>query len=104
MFEASALLACLERIDVSSELLRDVHHAHAKAAAQGSREPLSTVIFGCVGAHNILGNRADIVLAAKIRILSLATLARDHVLDEWVRREDDPNGIVLFHGSLFRAA
>ena len=42
-------------------------------------------------------------MAARARILALACLVRDHLLDEWVRW-DDPNGIVLFHRSLFLAA
>ncbi len=61
------------------------------------------MILGCVADQDIVGNHADIALAAKIRILSLACLVRDHALDEWVKCEN-PNGIVLFHHSLFREA
>ena len=101
--DASAVLARLERVVVSPDLLRDVALAHADAAARGSRETLSSLILGCVTASQVSGNRADIALATKIRLLSLASLVRAHVLDEWVKAED-LNGLVLFHSSLFRAA
>jgi hypothetical protein len=105
--QASSLLARLERVDVPPDLMRDVLHAHAQSAVHGSGGTLSALISGRisgrVGVGGVSGHHADIVLAAKARILSLACLVRDHVLDEWVRR-DDPNGIVLFHKSLFLAA
>jgi hypothetical protein len=49
------------------------------------------------------GRQAEVALAAKLRILSLACLVRDHVVDDWIKPEDG-NGIVLFHRSLFLAA
>jgi hypothetical protein len=101
--QASSLLARLEQVDVPPDLLRDVLHAHAQSNVRGSGGMLSALILGRVGARGMSGSHADIVLAAKVRILSLACLVRDHVLDEWIRRED-PNGIVLFHRSLFLAA
>jgi hypothetical protein len=97
--DASALLARLEQIDVSPDLLRDV----AIAAAGGLREPLQSLIFGIVARRESSGNRADIALAVKVRIMSLARLVREHALNEWVE-EEDKNGIVLFHNNLFRAA
>jgi hypothetical protein len=100
--QASSLLARLERVAVAPDLLRDVLHAHAQSEVKGKGVTLSDLILGRVDA-GASGSHADIVLAAKLRILSLACLVRDRVLDEWVRWEN-PNGIVLFHRSLFLAA
>src|SRR5712671_131690 len=100
--QASSLLARLERVAVPPDLLRDVLHAHAHPDMNGRGATLSDLILGRVGA-GVPGSHSDIVLAAKLRTLSLACLVRDHVLDEWVRWEN-PSGIVLFHRSLFLAA
>jgi hypothetical protein len=101
--QASALLARLERVDVPPDLLRDVLHAHARATTRGPAETLTGLILGRLAADPSSGSKADIALAARLRILSLACLVRDHVVDDWIKRED-ANGIVLFHRSLFLAA
>jgi hypothetical protein len=105
--QASALLARVERVDVPPDLLRDVLHAHAQAAtppaAPGPVDTLTGLILGHLAGGLSAGSQADIALAARLRILSLACLVRDRVVDDWVKR-DDASGIVLFHRSLFLAA
>lgn len=104
--QASALLARVERVDVPPDLLRDVLHAHAQAgrpAARDAADTLTGLILGRLAAGPLPGSQTDIALAARLRILSLACLVRDHVVDDWIKR-DDASGIVLFHRSLFLAA
>ena len=100
--QASALLVRLERIDVPPDLLREVLHAHAQAK-RGSATALLDLIRSRLGDGAPAGRQAEVALAAKLRILSLACLVRDHVVDDWIKPED-ANGIVLFHRSLFLAA
>jgi hypothetical protein len=103
--QASALLARVERVDVPPDLLRDVLHAHAQSAPRSATpaDTLTGLILGRLAAGPSSGSQTDIALAARLRILSLACLVRDHVVDDWVKR-DDASGIVLFHRSLFLAA
>src|SRR6202023_4355502 len=63
----------------------------------------AALIADRVAASGISGNQADVAMAANVRIRSLACLVRDHMLDDWIEREY-PDGIVLFHNSLFHAA
>jgi hypothetical protein len=103
--QASALLARVERVDVPPDLLRDVLHAQAatRSAMPGPVDTLTGLILGRLAGGLSAGSQTDIALAARLRILSLAYLVRDHVVDDWVKR-DDASGIVLFHRSLFLAA
>ena len=105
--QASTLLARVERVSVPPDLLRDVLHAHAQAgtrsAMSGPVDSLTRLILGRLAAGPLSGSQTDIALAARLRILSLACLVRDHVVDDWIKR-DDASGIVLFHRSLFLAA
>jgi hypothetical protein len=61
------------------------------------------LIRGRLGDGAPAGRQAEVALAAKLRILSLACLVRDHVVDDWIKPQD-ANGMVLFHRSLFLAA
>ena len=105
--QTSALLARVGRVDVPPDLLRDVLHAHAqsarRSATRDSADTLTGLILGRLAAGQVAESEADVALAARLRILSLACLVRDHVVDDWVKR-DDASGIVLFHRSLFLAA
>jgi len=105
--QVSALLARVGRVDVPPDLLRDVLHAHAqsapRSAARDQADTLTGLILGRLAAGPLAGSQADTALAVRLRILSLACLVRDHVVDDWIKR-DDASGIVLFHRSLFLAA
>jgi hypothetical protein len=84
--QASALLARVGRVDVPPDLLRDVLHAHAhsapRSAARGQADTLTGLILGRLAGGLSAGSQADIALAARLRILSLACLVRDHVVDD----------------------
>jgi hypothetical protein len=101
--QTSALLACVGRVDVPPSLLRDVLHAHAQSATRDQADTLTGLILRHLAGGLSAGSQADVALAARLRILSLACVVRDHVVDDWVKR-DDASGIVLFHRSLFLAA
>jgi hypothetical protein len=91
----------------AADLLRDVLQAHAQAgtrsAMSGPVDSPTRLILSRLAAGPLSGSQTDIALAARLRILSLACLVRDHVVDDWIKR-DDASGIVLFHRSLFLAA
>src|SRR5262249_6145437 len=97
--QVSALLARLQRVVVPPALMRDALQAYSQAAGCSAPKQLAACISDEVVAKRIAGDRAEVVLAAKLKILSLACLVRDHALDEWT--QGDPSGIVLFHDSLF---
>ena len=96
-------LARLAKIVVPAELLQSGLKDYSEQAARRSPDPLSTILRDHVVAMSLPGDPVEIAISAQFRILALACVVRDRFLEEWVQR-GDPDGIVLFHGSLFMAA
>ncbi len=100
---AALAVARLAAIEVPADLLQRALDDYSRRAATGAPAPLSAIIHEHVVTLGLPGDPNELVLAARLRILALACVVRDGLLEEWVRR-GDPGGSVLFHASLFEAA
>src|SRR5262249_7883881 len=93
----------LREISVPAGLLQRGLEEYNRRSAAGAPAPLTTVLLDQVTAFDLPGDPVEIALAARLRIRGLACVVQDRLLDDWVRR-DAPDGMVLFHNSLFAAA
>jgi hypothetical protein len=93
----------LAKIVVPPELLQRGLQDYAESAARKPFSRLSAILLDQVIAMGLPGNPIEVAISAQVRILALACVVRGRFLEEWVQR-GDPDGIVLFHGSLFTAA
>jgi len=93
----------LRKIAVPARLLQRGLEEYTRRNAAGARARLTTVLLDQVAAFDLPGDPMEIALAARLRILALACVVRDRLLEDWVRR-DGAGGMVLFHNSLFTAA
>jgi hypothetical protein len=101
--ETAFALERLAKIVVPPELLQEGLNEYSKRAARNSSDPLSAILLDHVIAMGLPGDPVEVAISAQFQILALACVVRDHLLEEWVQR-GGPDGIVLFHGSLFMAA
>jgi hypothetical protein len=100
---ATARVQRWREIAVPAELLQKSLEEYTRRNAAGAPARLTTVLLDQVAAFDLSGDPMEIAVAARLRILALACVVRDRLLDDWVRR-DAGGGMVLFHNSLFAAA
>src|SRR5215470_1156445 len=101
--ETTLALEQLIRVPVPPELLQRGLGEYSERAARKSSDRLSTILLDRAVAMALPGNPLEIAISAQFRILALACIVREGLLEEWVQR-GNPDGIVLFHASLFMAA
>jgi hypothetical protein len=101
-FEDRALLMCVAQIAVPPELLRRGLRDHAQRTAEKSARGLAVTMLDTVSAMGLSGNPIAIALAGRLRLLALASIVREHLLDAWVKASDE--GSAMMRDILFIAA
>jgi hypothetical protein len=100
--EDRALLMRVAQIAVPPELLRRGLRDHAQRTAQNSARGLAVTMLDTVSDMGLSGNPIVIAIAARLRLLALAGVVREHLLDAWVKASDE--GSTVMRDILFTAA
>jgi len=90
-------------IELPPELLRDILHGGGALVAPDSPDLFAASIAARVGAMGIEGEAGDVVLAARLRVLALARVLRDHFV-ETPAAPSDENDVVFLNRAVFVAA